>query len=267
MKKLNTEFSRLHLSSQMHTDALGFFCHREAAVGLTPDASRSIDIDRILADNPTRELRAKAALEWMAYIHEMRHLHDVFGTVGGMNIFFLWTSLARQFANVVDELQKTSQQWQLPLTRWLRLKNCPSIVREFVHRAEVLGDTLYFYIGKVEPRGIFEQNFRTDEIYRYFEHPRLSFRCPYYAYRWRYGNNDRHSWVPIGLEALAEGSAHAIQRTILSLWPEEVASDVHSRLYAFRIDLPKRTTVLPLPYNFGGSRYYSSAKWERRPTV
>jgi hypothetical protein len=96
-------------------------------------------------------------------------------------------------------------------------------------------------VGSAEAdRGIVYETF-TDSVFQ--------FDYPVYKYRWSDGEEVKCKSLPVGLEALMEGSAHAIQRDFLSAWPEGIQREVHNRLYAYAITSETGIDVRPLPYN------------------
>ena len=180
MTRNHSEFKNLLLASRAHTDAFGFFCSREAAVGLSsPHVSFTGDVEQFLRRVSDHEERVRTALGSVSYFHELRHVHDLFGTIGGMGAFFAWISLARHFVRLTHELRSTRQRWHLPLTSWFRKSDCPSIVREFLQRARVMGSALLAYNGNIDDNTV-EDCFPHDPdvIYELRTHPDLQFGYP-----------------------------------------------------------------------------------------
>lgn len=222
----------LLLSSRLHSDALGFFCGRTAAIGLSGKRIVVSDVEDFLAKNPDPETRLRGALSSVTYFHEMRHLHDVFGTIGGMGVFFSWLSLARQFVRVLGEIHRAGKKWRLPWNLWVQRKDCPSAVREFMHRAQVVGCALRAYTGVSCDVLADSKDLRPTDVYAWRQMKSFELRYPVYNYRWKLGDEVKSTAVPVGLNCLLEGSAHAMQRALLSIWPQEIQDAVHSRLYA-----------------------------------
>ncbi len=205
------------------------------------DLLRSLDhegVQQFIKATPALDARVERALSDAVTLHEIRHFHDCFGTLAGLALFIDHMTMIDHFIDVCRVLYDKKITWQLPVVEWVDKASCPDEVKFFV-RSFVYGQILRRVV-----LGMFglelEQGPQT-EIAAKFELPQIT-QLPdlhFLAYPTNLDrfeletgvSNVRTSWRPLGSEALLEGNAHALQRSVTaSIWGEEVEREVWRRM-------------------------------------
>ena len=200
------EFSPLSLSTSYAIDFLNFESPLTwESINALQDDDRSIGL----------------AMGFLAHIHETRHFHDYFSTPAGICLFMQQIQKLREFYDVGEQLERRNIRWKLPLKDWVKRADCPSIVKEFYRKQRHLNDRRRIFVGRgpvaqtaaldtrswlevvvadvdskvaLTPRNL-EQHLITDD--KVVDKQNITF------------------WHPLGLEALIEGNAQALQRSFL----------------------------------------------------
>jgi hypothetical protein len=172
--------------------------------------------------------KVEFALGQAAFVHETRHFHDVFGTRSGINLFLAKFHLLQEFVRRAPIFAKKA--WALPVTKasftdmdpeaW-RFLNYALDVKRVCRRFqcqllpspitnEVPPDPLP-YVSRLR-----EESFGTI-VYAF--PARVTFLTP------EHKQIPAIQHIPIAFDALLEGNAQAIQRSMVEmLWDNEVAS-------------------------------------------
>ena len=203
-------------------------------------------LDQIRNNQPIRvEDYSHDALLHIAYevtslFHEVRHYFDAFGTLAGCSLFSGRLSVLKKFAQIGQTLNQVGFPWSLPLADWAKSPDCPQPIRDFIRNATGFEIAAELYVSPFSP---VEVNGHIDS---------LSTELPYegggtadaFPLRFlRIGNDGGESLrsvlLPIGLEALMEGNAHAVCRELTGYYfPPDIALE---------LALPQRTTVMVEP--------------------
>lgn len=249
--------------SRAHDDEFGAFHYREMAVEyqssqqfgvLSPDA-----LNKLLSSNATLKERVAAALADSAYLHELRHFHDCFGTAAGLSLFRLHIKRLGKFVRLRDELKQHRIAWKLPLTKWVEREDCPSVVKHFVRGQLGVQSVVDLFLGRVPA---VSQEGHAKGAWRDVRFEDLDWELPFYPYHVVTGRMGSHgepdirgmtTWVAIGFEALLEGNAQALQRNWLeSRWPEDVVDGVWKLL-------TERTRTVPAQSSWEELRDWSAS--------
>jgi hypothetical protein len=104
----------------IHEDVLGLFepFLLQAFVRVSPSLVDK-PLNRIGKALSTDE-GVKYALARYTVIHELRHFHEVFGSLCGASLFFAHMSMLQSFAAVVEMTKRTDEVWTLPFPAWSR---------------------------------------------------------------------------------------------------------------------------------------------------
>jgi hypothetical protein len=88
------------------------------------------DIERFIAEHPSIDDQAEAALESAAPVHELRHVHDCFGTTAGLTFYLDHIRELNSFVNVCVDLRKRDLRWKVPVGEWAQERSCPESVQK-----------------------------------------------------------------------------------------------------------------------------------------
>lgn len=204
----------------------------------------SIDsFELIKNQKPTENIieQQKFALSNTAYLHEMRHFFDCFGTYSGYNLFNHFAQLLSDFVEVSDRMSKEGLHWKLPLMSWLYEDSCPKFVRKFIRKAIVLKNANAKFNKPFEPilvEGTTDKYFVTLPYHDTGEVQAF----PYAVTSIKGGenidwNNKKFSTylMPLGFETLIEGNALAIQRSFFQGLSNDNDEFILKRLTAGKI--------------------------------
>jgi hypothetical protein len=255
------QIRRTHLASKTKEHEFGTFYHELISVSLA-DANDTClvgdELDDFLRDNPDPDVRVHRAISDLAFIHEFRHFHDCFGTHAGVSLFFLHVDTVLRFLDTCRTLAEKKITWKLPLADWLLQRDCPDEVRAFAHMAFRRTRVRAAFMGSVVPPPL-----EGKIVAPYVEFRVPGVRGSFPAYPLDGGiilaGATAPFWpvVPLGFECLIEGSAQAIQRTLLeSVWPKDVAERAWTAMTRFELpaghapeELLSEATGRVLPYN------------------
>jgi hypothetical protein len=172
--------------------------------------------------------KVEFALAQAAFVHETRHFHDVFGTRSGINLFLAKFHLLQEFVRRAPIFAKKG--WALPVTKASFTDMDPEAWRFLKYALDVKMVCRRFQ-GQLLPSLI------TDEVppdpVPYVSRLREeSFGSIVYAFPARVTRLTPENkeipalqHIPIAFDALLEGNAQAIQRSLVeTLWDDEVAS-------------------------------------------
>lgn len=207
--------------------------------------------------NHSVDVQVDRAMRDVTLLHELRHLHDSFGTIAGLTFFWTHISRLKAFSNVLKRLKQDKLRLRLPLHEWADEPTCPDYVREFSTR--IMGGlvTEAVFLGKAPPQDA------TGKQHEPFIEVRLG-RSRFPAFPMQLGVSAtgpsgqptppaiRTIAIPIGMEHLLEGNAQALQRTMLqAVWPAHVEERVLERMRVHWVagDLSEVKSFLTLPYN------------------
>ena len=192
----------------------------------------------------------KSILAHTAYLHEMRHFFDCFGTYSGFNLFLHFAQLLSEFVEVSERMSKENLHWQLPVMSWLNQDSCPKFVRKFIRKAVVLKNANEKFNNPFEP--ILEEGTRDEHFISLPYHDNGEVIAYPYAVtsiiseesvKW---DNKKISTylMPLGFETLIEGNAFAVQRTFY-----ERLSKENDELVLKRITVGKKGNA-PAPTSY-----------------
>jgi hypothetical protein len=206
----------------LHDDKLGSFVHETLTlqVNLSADEVQAV-IEELEADpsgDPSSmdEARGEAALKATTLYHEIRHYYDCFGTLAGLSLFDASMQLLTEFVFVCRDLAGRGEKWRLPLRDWISDASCPASVRAFAIRARGLRVASRQFLGSYRPITIPGHR---EEVYILVPDEHGSVSVP--AFPMAIGVDTsvgRGLWTvlyPIGFETLIEGSARAVERSII----------------------------------------------------
>lgn len=167
-----------------------------------------------LATTPDKTDKDENVLTVSAYLHEMRHFFDCFGTYAGCNMFELNRLVAQEFVTVCLELSEKNIRWELPINEWIKRGTSPAIVETFFNKALSIRNELALYKRPFEPfpregsNNSHVQTFNTDEGLKVKAFPA--------HYKSLITKKSGHFLMPIGFETIIEGNAQAVQRSYLN---------------------------------------------------
>lgn len=237
------------------------------------------EINRFLKENSDEGVRARKAIESFAYFHELRHFHDYFGTLGGINLFYNFLQMLREFYSLSEIIRSIRRTWQLPLTEYAQRPDCPELIRLFVHKYKVMSFARDALLGRLL-LGI--DSGSTNENWRQVSAPEIGMDFPAFPYSaWiiDHDTNKRQEvtvWQPIGFEALVEGAAQSLQRSYLEVfWPDSVVETAWKLLMESSVqfaanEMEHGILSSVLPYNLTDllvskfARNCGHQSWERK---
>lgn len=243
-------------------DAFGEFQSRYLCIRLNyrrGEGFNPLHVESLLhsTDDPTQ--RVFMALQGFAHFHELRHFHDYFGTMAGINLFTNLITMLREFVEMMQQLKESRTDCVLPLTFWANQPNCPNFVRLFVNKYAAMRTVEHLFQGSMPL--CTEAGF-TDEAWREIEVPELNLKFPAFPVSAGVTGEDGSTqkvtiWRPIGLEALIEGNAQALQRSYLEMfWPTKIVNDAwelmaraDASVGGDRDQLDEALSRATLPYN------------------
>jgi hypothetical protein len=227
------------------SDVFGTYYHQYLTIEI-PWCETDQDMTRLLDSLPESakaehwesfEKRVEHALTAAAYLHEMRHFHDCFGTVAGITLFLNDLHIIDLFLRACLTLRRTGQHWRIPVTEWVRDNRCPEEVKRALLEFQMAHKLRLLFLGNIR---LPVKPGSTREIVRLFL-PTGGFIRPDDLAIPAFPTNIKLSrkgrlvphigFVPLGFEALIEGNAQAIQRTMIEgWWGKEVAAEVWRRM-------------------------------------
>jgi hypothetical protein len=217
--------------SSSHKDAFGEFQSRYLCIQLNyrrGEGFNPLRVQSFLNSTDDPKQRVFTALQGFAYFHELRHFHDYFGTMAGINLFTNLIMMLREFVDMMQRLKDDRTDCILPLSHWAQQNSSPDFVRLFVNKYTVMGTVEQLVLGSMP---LFTEKGFTDEAWREIEVPELNLTFPAFPLSAGVTSEDGSTekvsiWRPIGLEALIEGNAQALQRSYLeTFWPAAVVND------------------------------------------
>ena len=238
------------LYGSLHIDRVGMFSHLAMSVWLADAMLDPKAFDEMEALPDTDE-SARLVVSALSVIHEMRHLHDCFSTPAGISLFRLEMDLLRGFWAFGAGLRKDGLQWRLPLSDWVKHPSCPVHVRRFYKWYSMLSVLRRAFIGRgaigrgagrvVEPWAA-KMNGDGREV----------LAVPVNFLLKEDGREEHfHEWYPLGFEALIEGAANAVEKSLVEgLTSDALRQRIERRLT--EIELPKSQkgdVGITLPYN------------------
>jgi hypothetical protein len=171
------------------------------------------------------------AYEVTSFFHEMRHFVDTFGTMAGISLFSARLVVLKEFVALSEALNEARMRWDLPLSKWAMQDDCPQAVRDVVRRARTFDIASDIYIAPFTPVEI--DGHREDlKIELDYERGGKADAFPLRIGRIDDSGIERLRTVlfPLGLEALMEGNAHALSRTLVEhYFPEPIAQRLQHR--------------------------------------
>jgi len=195
-------------------------------------------VRRIKSASSDLDAAADAAMNDVTILHEFRHFHDAFGTLAGFSLFLDYMQIVAGFHRVCGYLANKKMRWKLPVSAWVQAPDCPNEVKE-IFTAYRHGRFLrQVFLGSFE---LPIETGSSDEVAAKFVFtpskvfPDLWF--PAYpsnlsAVHQASGITEaKVAWRPIGFEALLEGNAQALQRTMIEqFWGRDVADRVWAKM-------------------------------------
>lgn len=189
-----------------------------------------------------------SALRFCSFLHEARHLHDCFGTQAGISLFSLRIEKLRMFWDLAAEFAGSKTPWQLPVTDWASNSSCPGRLKQYIRKQRFLSA----YEGAFLGRGVIG-NTRGRSSPRPWVELRIHKLgmsvpvCPMNLRMLGLTTNDEivsvpeggisSHWFLLGFEALIEGNAQALQRTLIKgFWGDAVAKRVWAQMTTYRIE-------------------------------
>jgi len=183
------------------------------------------------------EERVVRAMTTAAYFHEMRHFHDCFGTFAGVTLFLNYLHVMELFLRACRALRRSNSYWRVPVSKWISETACPKEVGLAFREYQRARQLRLLFLGNV---ALPSEAGETDEIARLFvptggiaDTNDFAFPAfPMHFERYVKGRPARRvGFAPLGFEALIEGNAQALQRSIIaSWWGGEVAGEVMQRM-------------------------------------
>jgi len=168
----------------------------------------------------------KYALARYTVIHELRHFHEVFGSLCGASLFFAHMSALRSFAAAFEMTKRTDEMWTLPFAKWSRTSqfsdiyvDCMTGWGRFEHAtARLLTAFRPFAAWREHPED-WVVDVATDLGGGHVPAFPLTLGIP------EMGPRRFTVYYPLSLRTILEGSAQVLQRTMAATeCPPEVAS-------------------------------------------
>lgn len=209
----------------------GSYHHETLVVEVNVPSEELLDMDglkKVASLKADPETLVDMALKQTAYLHEMRHFYDCFGTMAGYSLFVSRMDLLGRFVRLATHLRTSGQRWQLPLFKWVNGNDSPEPVRSFARRAAGLRLAVDQFVAALKPFTI--PGHRKETI---IEVPyELGGTIQAFPYSMVRGTSldalERFTVLyPIGFETLVEGNAQSIQRTLVeNTFPSGIAERI-----------------------------------------
>lgn len=220
--------------SGVDSNIFGTYYHQHLAVRVSSEdlPLDDAELDALLKSGPQIERLLQIALQEVAWLHEVRHFHDCFGTLAGITLFDAHMHRLMAFAEVCAQLKRDNIPLRLPFLTWAKSADAPSYVKLFADRLDKGLFLEQIFLGSFELPTTSGHDTR---CWSNFPTVRVRGEVPAFplALASGYERDDgtlellpggSNRWVPLGFEVLLEGSAQALQRSILeSRWPKEVS--------------------------------------------
>ena len=237
------------LYGSLHVDRIGLFSHLSMSISLAESMLDEAALDRI-GDLRDSDENARRVLAELSVIHEMRHLHDCFSTPAGIGLFRLEIGLLRGFCELAAGLAKRKIRWQLPLFKWVKDLSCPTQVRVFHDWYSKLSVLRRAFVG----RGMIGRDTgRMDEPWTLKPNgdDREVWAVPVnYVLEVNDEKEYFHEWYPLGFEALIEGAAHAVEKSLVeNLVSARLRNRINRRLSEIETRSAQGPVGVTLPYN------------------
>jgi hypothetical protein len=248
-------------NSGVNSNSYGTYYHQHISIQLGQDSLPfdEIELQRFIEASPGVEEQLHSALEEIAILHEFRHFHDCFGTIAGISLFDSHIARLMAFAEICARLQRDAVSMRLPFLDWAKDRNCPDYVKVFIDRLQKGAYLERIFMGAIDvPRipGIDDRSW----VELPFPHGNGLLPAFPMAMRTGYETPDGNlhldpggstKFVPIGFEALIEGNAQALQRSIIEgRWPTAVSKLFWNKTVVIRGSKGESLEDRPpLPYN------------------
>lgn len=205
-----------------------------ASLAAPGEALDQAGIAAFISSHPSVDDQVERAMRDATILHELRHLHDSFGTLAGLTFFETHIGRLLAFARVLHRLKREGVALRLPLHAWAQTSSCPDYIQQFARDVAVglVADAVY--LGRTPPQDaaghaggpVFRQQWGAFPI--------PAFPLALKVFDLRDPTKAPVSTtraIPIGLEQLMEGNAHALQRDVLrAVWSQEVEERVMTRM-------------------------------------
>lgn len=242
---------------------------------LSEEAAEVVGSGAAIGDlNLSFERERRLLYEVVSYFHEMRHLYDCFGTLAGLSMISQSFQAMKSFALTSTHLRKSGKVWEIPLPSGVTAEQLDSRIR-----STALGvRATYFGVG------YFQASFDPFFIEGHLESPYIKVpagrggqEIDAFPLRVMGGVEGKplvpqSRILPLGFEAFAEGTAHAISRTFAeSYFSDEVARSLVPTVFKREIESNEKSNSwgeMDLPYNTTDlmiSRYLRGRGIERFP--
>jgi hypothetical protein len=211
---------------------VGSFYYQLAMIAFTLSDPAEVVLNQIKAGKPigseefSEDDLLRIAYELMGVFHEMRHYFDAFGTIAGISLFSSRLSVLKEFVRISQALRQLGKSWVLPLADWAKSPNCVQPVRDFISNAKGFSVAAEIFVAPFSP---VEVDGHMSDLLIELQYERGGTTVAF-PRRFKRIESDgveklRSVLMPVGLEALMEGNAHAICRDFSAThFPPEISS-------------------------------------------
>lgn len=160
------------------------------------------------------------ALARYAFIHEIRHFHDYFGTIAGISLFSAHLQQVRAFANFVEALRSSGKSLELPLdASWFDDESHGETAKGLLRNWRIFLQSTATFTEAFEKT--VEHGHHPNDYVIYKKRENNKPDVPTFPLSMGILTGERVTPLtvcyPIGLEVLAEGNAQALQRGLMEV--------------------------------------------------